>query len=377
MDLVGGRRELTSSYIKGLHQCLTNSQDTSEAVDTQGRHFETSLLKGEWKRSPNNPTTPDGSVHEYCPPEFVQDEMDRLLAWHGEHEDQGVCPEVEAAWLHHRFTQIHPFQDGNGRVARALGGAVLLRHDYLMLVIRNQEHREGYLSKLEAGDGGDLRSLVNPFADILVADFEEAIGFIRSLRGETVVELTESIAARAKRRQEASQERADQVMAALAAVALIRLEEVGEELHRQFQKSGVNLVTDVFKDEPGKEHWWNAQIIQWARHHDYYADLRRPRRWVGLRLQLPELEKGQSRLVISLHGAGRVRDLHHGTAFLSTSLPEPDDPESSAPWDSRGISLRPFRFNTEGARIASVEDGFRSWLEETIQNGLSTWAERL
>jgi len=27
---------------------------------------------------------------------------------------QEQCPpEIEAAWLHHRFTQIHPFQDGN------------------------------------------------------------------------------------------------------------------------------------------------------------------------------------------------------------------------------------------------------------------------
>jgi|GEM_PF-6737520 len=29
-------------------------------------------------------------------------------------------PLLVAAWLHHQFVQIHPFQDGNGRVTRAL-----------------------------------------------------------------------------------------------------------------------------------------------------------------------------------------------------------------------------------------------------------------
>ena len=43
-----------------------------------------------------------------------------------EHQGCGVPLEVEAAWLHHRFTQIHPFEDGNGRVARALASLVFI-----------------------------------------------------------------------------------------------------------------------------------------------------------------------------------------------------------------------------------------------------------
>ena len=44
---------------------------------------------------------------------------------HRNHHD--VAPEVEAAWLHHRFTQIHPFQDGNGRIARALATLIFVK----------------------------------------------------------------------------------------------------------------------------------------------------------------------------------------------------------------------------------------------------------
>ena len=179
MDLVGGRRALTSSYIRELHRGLTEHQDTRDAIDAQGRRFAAPLLKGAWKRLPNNPIRPDGRVHEYCPPEFVQDEMDRLLAWHAQHNAQGVCAEVEAAWLHHRFAQIHPFEDGNGRVARALTAAVFLRSEYLVLVIRDEEHREPYLDALEAADDGHLKPLVDLFADIQAADLGDALTLVR------------------------------------------------------------------------------------------------------------------------------------------------------------------------------------------------------
>ena len=46
--------------------------------------------------------------------------MERLLALHEGHRDRHLAPEVEAAWLHHEFVRIHPFQDGNGRMPRLL-----------------------------------------------------------------------------------------------------------------------------------------------------------------------------------------------------------------------------------------------------------------
>jgi hypothetical protein len=126
LDFVGGDRILSTSYVKQLHAALTRSQETTEAVDQFGRVFQVELLHGSYKNLPNNPTRPNGSVHEYCPPVHVAAEMDELMLMHERHSAYGVPAEVEASFLHHRFTQIHPFQDGNGRVARALASLVFL-----------------------------------------------------------------------------------------------------------------------------------------------------------------------------------------------------------------------------------------------------------
>ncbi len=54
-DFVAERRELSTSYVKRLHQVFTRHQETVTAVDALGQVVEVALLRGEWKRLPNNP----------------------------------------------------------------------------------------------------------------------------------------------------------------------------------------------------------------------------------------------------------------------------------------------------------------------------------
>ncbi len=177
-DFVKQKRQLSTSYIKELHSVLLAHQETASARDVFGRRVEMPLTKGDYKKRPNNPVRPDGLIHEYCPPEHVASEMDRLLAMHLEHREGGVAPEVEAAWLHHRFTQIHPFQDGNGRVARALATLVMIRVGWFPLVVTDGG-RADYIDALEAADARDLAPLVQLFAEIQGRAFEGAIDAAR------------------------------------------------------------------------------------------------------------------------------------------------------------------------------------------------------
>ena len=110
-------------------------------------------------RSPNNPTRTDGPVHQYAPPEQVDSEIANLLQWYEDYEAT-VHPVLTAAWLHHRFVQILPFADGNGRTARALMNWHLIRHGYLPIAVTSKD-RPGYIHALAQADGGDLSILVD------------------------------------------------------------------------------------------------------------------------------------------------------------------------------------------------------------------------
>jgi len=105
-------------------------------------------------------------VLEYVPPEHVQSEMERLVELYGGTEQ--LHPIVAAAWLHHRFIRVHPFQDGNGRVARALVLLVLLRKDYAPLVV-DRRRRDEYLHALGLANVADLAPLVAPAGAVSVA----------------------------------------------------------------------------------------------------------------------------------------------------------------------------------------------------------------
>ena len=166
--LVKEGRPLSTSGIKEIHALFTRHQDYAEGLDIWGRKTEMPLRRGDYKKQPNNPLCPDGTVHEYCPPEQVASEMDRLLGMHHAHTD--VLPEVEAAWLHHRFAQIHPFQDGNGRVTRWLASFVFVKAGWLPLIVRNEE-RTRYIDALEDADRGNLKPLVDFFGLLQSKEF--------------------------------------------------------------------------------------------------------------------------------------------------------------------------------------------------------------
>jgi Fic family protein len=164
-QFVKGERRLSKSYINEVHAALLRNQTTATVVDQFNRVFDIEILKGRYKLHPNNPTGRDGTIHLYCPPEHVESEMDRLLAMHAEHLSNEVPVEVEAAWLHHRFTQIHPYQDGNGRVARAIGSLAFLKVGWFPLIV-TREDRVRYIEALEAADDGDLKLLADFLVDV-------------------------------------------------------------------------------------------------------------------------------------------------------------------------------------------------------------------
>ncbi len=183
-EAAAGRGRLSHHVMKSWHQLLTRHQEHAVGV-RDGRRVPIALLRGDYKVRPNNPRRRDGVVHEYCPPEQTRGEMDRLLEMHHGHADRRLPAEVEAAWLHHRFVRIHPFQDGNGRVARLLMAYVFARSGEFPPVI-GMEQRDEYIANLEDADRGDLRPFVEYLADLAATSTASAIRMVgRALEGRT------------------------------------------------------------------------------------------------------------------------------------------------------------------------------------------------
>ena len=94
------------------------------------------------------------------PPSFeVQSQIQKLL---NEFKKMKNTNPVDAAALFHlRFVQIHPFTDGNGRVARLLTNLVLLKNGFPILTVIPVEKRKRYLDVLGLADRGETAPLVN------------------------------------------------------------------------------------------------------------------------------------------------------------------------------------------------------------------------
>lgn len=86
--------------------------------------------------------------------------MLELVSWLKENPEE-LTPIELAAVFHHRFVRTHPFSEGNGRMARLLMNAVLMRHGYPFIVNITSREREKYLRTLSEADMGNLSAFVN------------------------------------------------------------------------------------------------------------------------------------------------------------------------------------------------------------------------
>ena len=170
---VRDERPLNTSAIKEWHALLTRHQASAAGIDPFGKRVEIPLLRGQWKIRPNNPRRQDGHMHEYCPPEQVQTEMERFLEFHRAHRNLDLAPELEAAWLHHEFVRIHPFQDGNGRISRLLMAYAYARAGEFPPVIP-AENKPGYIASLELADEGDFPAFVRYLGGLAAVRSNEA-----------------------------------------------------------------------------------------------------------------------------------------------------------------------------------------------------------
>jgi Fic family protein len=122
-------------------------------------------------------------VHFEAPPaERVPREMARFIEWCN--AEDGVDPVLRAAIAHFWFVTIHPFEDGNGRLARALADLFLARADgcperFYSMSTRIEAERKDYYRILERTQRGGLD--ITPWMTWFVGCLDRAIDQADSL----------------------------------------------------------------------------------------------------------------------------------------------------------------------------------------------------
>lgn len=379
-EYIKGEMPLTEHFIRGLQAEFTAHQDYTEAVTESGDLIQVTLLKGQYKATPNNPRRSDGDVHPYCPPELTKEEMESLISMYRSSE-ASYTPEVKSAWLHHRFTQIHPFQDGNGRVARALASLVFLRAGLFPLVVRESD-RQDYIFALEAADAGELGHLVTFFARRQRDAILKALGLEQQVQQS---KYAEQIAASAIEllRKRFSREQPNVSVVYDHAGKLLSSVEQKFQIFSSYLDTQLRPLTphqrpqqyqaraNSANNDSGQRHYFQKQIIDVAKHFDYFANFEKYRAWARITLTTNQ----DFDFVVSFHGYGSGE-----TGILAVSaftyLKAPREEGGTEPVALSPATTDLFQFNY-AEKFDTTEERFEEWLNGSMAIALAEWKRSL
>ena len=94
-------------------------------------------------------------IHEGAPVDLIDKLLTELCVWYEKHIDI-YPPLLISALVHNQFENIHPFQDGNGRVGRLLLNYVLIKHNYPPINILLEDRDIYYGSLKHFDDNGNI-----------------------------------------------------------------------------------------------------------------------------------------------------------------------------------------------------------------------------
>ena len=267
-----GDTPLTEAFIRQVHQVMLREDYTVYRKLPGGETTSYVVHAGRYKTRPNSVITPTGERFEYASPEETPALMADLVEWYNRVvEDGNLTPVQIAALFHYRYIRIHPFEDGNGRIARLMVNFILRRLRWPMLVIRSNK-KQAYLNALALTDAltGPIPSdgahatlsQIKPFADYmenaLVADISDTIEFLSGsgelkwwFEGE-VVEFSTTTPSR--------------ILKILEAEPTASLSTIAQKLNMNrsaIQKQIDKLATKGYIIRPeGKKRGWNVMLKQ-------------------------------------------------------------------------------------------------------------------
>ncbi len=185
IEVIKDKYPLTETFIRQLHTLLLKKPYYVDAITLEGKSTKRLIEIGKYKSYPNHVLTQTGETFYFASPEETPAKMTDLIKWYRtKKERKDVNPIILAAEFHYKFIRIHPFDDGNGRLARILMNFILMQFDYPPVIIKTED-KNNYLSVLQQADAG----IFEPFVEYIANNLQHSLEImIKGAKGESIEE---------------------------------------------------------------------------------------------------------------------------------------------------------------------------------------------
>ena len=367
-DLVKSQRQFSKSFIRELHQLITQHQDYTDAIDQFGNKIQIPLLKGEFKKHENNPIREDGSKFLYCPPIQVEAEIDNMIEIYNHLSTTNISPIILATWVHHSFTKIHPFQDGNGRIARLLASLILIKNGLLPFTVKRND-KVKYINSLELADKNKPQELVSFFALEQKKSIELALNFKSDKKVNSFTELANIFNTKVEQSVSRSKEERKRLLESsrnkIFDSVYDILGDIKNQLHQLISIDKANIGVQSCRPTEDRFYYHTHQITEYATNYDYFFNRKLPRGWFGIYFTLPD--KRNFNLILSIHHYGYDDDVVAVGAFLEQAEPIKSNKlqKTSIP-----INVEPFTISLEGVNN-NTSINLRDYINDIVKIGLT------
>lgn len=183
LEVIKEDRPLTETFIRELHKLILKQPYEVEAKTPEGKPSKKRIQVGVYKTTPNHVETSTGEIFRFASPEETPAMMHDLMEWfRNEKSRKDVNAILLASEFHYKLIRIHPFDDGNGRMARILMNFILMQFGYPPVVIKTED-KAGYYAVLRQADAG----MITPFVEYITKNLCHSLDLmIRGAKGENI-----------------------------------------------------------------------------------------------------------------------------------------------------------------------------------------------
>lgn len=267
-EVIHLERPLTEAFIRELHTLILKEPYEVDAITPDGKPTKRTISVGIYKTVPNHVKTQTSEIFYFATPEETPAKMDDLLKWYKENfSNPEMHPVLFATEFHYRFICIHPFDDGNGRIARLLMNFILMQKGYPPAIIKTEE-KDQYFAALRQADAGQLEFFFNYVCTEVYRSLEL---MIKGAKGENIDEDDDLDKKLALLTQEIEAEDSENEIKTRLSFGIIKniMNEWGYALFTELAKTTAKF--NQFYDKP--EHGFILQINNGGDHETFIKEI--------------------------------------------------------------------------------------------------------